>query len=437
MSSFIVLNMQQILEDMGSIIRTLAIGFVFIFVSGFSSAQSGFIEERIWSNVNPSTGLAQDFVIKKSGEKIFGEIYGDYDEATYNSIQFEAGGETQIFDASDLSAFGLENSRFFMSKVLPELQDEVFVQILVSGQLQLNYYDKKYYLDNGDEIFELKAFYTIGAIDGNRLKRYVKAYMSVLKTQMAGSCGLELNSAIEQTKMEEQDFIKLFTQYHECLGVSNQVHVSKVKFIRVSPVLTAGFCKVGLLDRSVEQGQINDFDGSIAYRFQAGIRLHEFRKLPRISIDFRLGIEQFNSTFKSEFLSPGVVSITAMEEFKETSVFIPFSFNYSFFRKDKMDLYGGLVAAMWFRDFKSESSEIREEVFQSDRINLYERPILEGPKRLFVPGLKVGARFPKGKMTVFTELQGDLQLDYYTSNILAKRSSFSRSVVSFHLGVEF
>ncbi|MFC3878619.1 hypothetical protein ACFOSV_00435 [Algoriphagus namhaensis] len=418
-------------------IVSIFLGFSLVFLALQAYSQSGFIEESIWSNVNPQTGLEEDFVITKSGEKIFGKIISDYDQATYKTLIFESNGEKKNYTTLDLNAFGLENSRFFMTKRLPEIDEEVFVQILVSGPLQLNYYDQRYFLDNGEEISELKAFYTVGSIDGNKLKRYVKAYMSVLKLEMAGECGVLLNDMIETTKMDEQDFIRLFTAYNECQGGPNQVHVSKVKFMKVAPVLTAGVSMISLLDRSVERGQLNDFGNNLALRFLAGVRLKEFRKLPRISIDFGLGLEQFNSTFESDFESPGVVSINAVEEFKETSVFVPFSFNYSVFRKDNLDLYAGVMAAIWFRSLNIESTEIREEIFQSDRVNLYNTPILEGPKRLFVPGLKVGARIPAGKMTVFTELQGDLQLDYYTANILAKRSSFSRSALTFQIGLEF
>jgi hypothetical protein len=60
-----------------------------------------------------------------------------------------ADGETATYDPKDLKAFGLENSRFFITKSVPGEEGSRFVQILVSGALQLNFYNNRYFLDNG------------------------------------------------------------------------------------------------------------------------------------------------------------------------------------------------------------------------------------------------------------------------------------------------
>ena len=254
---------------------------------------------------------------------------------------------------------------------------------------------------------------------------------------MAGDCGVQLNDLIEKTKMEELDFILLFKQYHECMGLPFTVHVSKVKFLKVSPVVMAGFGVASIYDRSVETGQVNDLEGTLTQRFQVGVRLDDFRKLPRVSIDFRIGMERLNSKFVSDFVRPGIVRISASEAFSETNVFIPLSFNYSVYRRQNLDVYAGVIASIWFSSIKTTGGRIEEQFLSSDRRNLYENSILVGVDRLFVPGLKLGAKFPVGKMVFFSELQGDVQLDYYTTNILAKRSSFSRSGLSFQVGLAF
>lgn len=413
------------------------VGFLFLILSLSANAQSGFISESIWGNINPTTGEAGDFIITKSGVKVFGKVISKYDEATYRTVVFANDGVETTYSPNDLQAFGLTNSRFFMTKTLPGESDAKFVQILLSGELQLNFFDNRYFLDNGDEMFELRAFYTQGQIDGNKLKRYVKAYISTLKIQMAGDCGTQLNDLIENTKMEELDFIRLFSKYHESGALPYKVHVSNVKFLKVSPVMMAGLGSASLYDRSVETGQINDLEGKISHRLQFGVRLHDFRKLPRVSIDFRVGMELLNSKFVSSFESPGVVRISASEEFSETNVFIPLSFNYSVFRRQNIDVYAGLITSVWFSSIKSKGALIEEQFLNSERTNLYEDSFLVGVDRLFVPGLKVGAKFPLGKMVIFSELQGDLQLDYYTTNILAKRSSFNRAGLSFQIGIEF
>jgi hypothetical protein len=154
-------------------------------------------------------------------------------------------------------------------------------------------------------------------------------------------------------------------------------------------------------------------DNTISYRFQGGLRLHDFRKFPRISLDLRLGVECLNTTFQSRFESPGVVIIQAEENFQETSVFIPISFNYSVYRKNETDVYLGLSGAAWYRSISSSSGIITEELIGRGKTNIYTREIVTGVDRLFVPGLKLGVNFPLGdRMRLFTETQFDVLLDY-------------------------
>ncbi len=421
-------------------VNKTSLGFLltFLLLTTTMRAQSGFIDKFTYDNNNPATGSPGDFIVMPSGVKIFGNILSKYDEATYQYLDFMADGQTYTYYPKDLKAFGLANSRFFMTKTVPGEVESKFVQILVSGELQLNFYENKYFVDNGTELIELRAFYTQGQIEGNKLKRYVKAYISTLKFQMAGNCGTKLNDQIEKTKMEELDFVRLFEAYHECNGLPYTSHINSVKFLKVSPVLIGGIGKVALLDRSVEAGQQNGLENTISYRLQGGLRLHDFRKFPRISIDVRFGIEILNTTFQSRFESPGIVIIQAEENFQETSLFIPIAVNYSVYRKNKADVYLGIAGAAWYPSMKSSPGKITEELIGRDRTNIYNREIVVGVKRLFVPGFKMGANFPLGqRMRIFTETQFDLLLDYYTTNILAKRSSFSRAGVSLQIGIEF
>jgi hypothetical protein len=155
-------------------------------------------------------------------------------------------------------------------------------------------------------------------------------------------------------------------------------------------------------------------------------------------LDLRLGVELLNTTYQSRFESPGVVIIRAEENFQETSIFIPIAVNYSFYRNNETDVYLGLSGAAWYRSISSTSGIITEELIGSGKTNIYNRKVVTGVNRLFVPGLKLGANFPLGdRMRLFTETQFDLLLDYYTTNILAKRSSFSRTGLSFQIGIEF
>ena len=103
-------------------------------------AQRGFIDKFLYDNINPVSGSPEYFILMSSGEKIFGKVQNKYDEATYQSLDFMADGETSTYNPKDLKAFGLANSRFFITKSVPGEEGVRFVQVLVSGALQLNFY---------------------------------------------------------------------------------------------------------------------------------------------------------------------------------------------------------------------------------------------------------------------------------------------------------
>jgi hypothetical protein len=44
--------------------------FLLLIVSLSVQAQSGFIPQEVWSNINPATGLPSDYVLNTSGVKL-------------------------------------------------------------------------------------------------------------------------------------------------------------------------------------------------------------------------------------------------------------------------------------------------------------------------------------------------------------------------------
>ncbi|MEP4374465.1 MAG: hypothetical protein ABJ333_05375, partial [Algoriphagus sp.] len=112
--------------------------FLIVMPFFFAHAQGGYVEEQVWSNVNPDSRQAEDFVILNNGQKLFGKVVRAYDFSNYDQVDFQYQGNLKTYFPSDLQAFGLDNGRFFMSKMLPGSSVIEFVQVLFSGSLQLD-----------------------------------------------------------------------------------------------------------------------------------------------------------------------------------------------------------------------------------------------------------------------------------------------------------
>jgi hypothetical protein len=404
----------------------------------YAQAQSGYIEESAWSNINPISGQASDFIITADGDKLFGVILRNYDYNNYDQVDFEHNGAVKTYFPGDLRSFGLENGRFFVSKLLPESSSLEFVQVLLSGRLQLDFKKGNYYLDNGVQIQHLRSYYRDVEGHGTSTRRQVKLYIATLKINTAGECGMELTDLIERSRIDEQDFIRILTQYHECENLPYKLHVEKIPFFKFSPTLALG---VGMdLTKAPEIHEKTNyaFSNSMSYNAFVGFRLHDFRRFPKSSFDLRLGYIHRSATFNASSENMREV-VTGGHEFSESNVVIPFSYNFSFVKKTDTDIYLGLVMSAWFTSTKTNMSILEFNVPSIGETLLYEQKIVSVKKQSTIPGIKLGASFPiSSNWKFFSELQLDYLSDFYAFELLDSRSiSVNRTYLSIKAGIEF
>ncbi|MEB2776972.1 outer membrane beta-barrel protein [Algoriphagus sp. D3-2-R+10] len=423
---------------MVKILRWAAVFLLMCMPFFYAQAQGGYIEEAVWSNINPASGLVSDFIILSDGTKLFGEIIRNYDYTEYEKVDFEFNGGINTYLPADLKAFGLVNGRFFMSKKLSESSELEFVQVLLSGRLQLDYKKGNYYLDNGIEIQQLRSFYQDTQGPGSSRRRHIKLYISTLKINTAGTCGMELTDLIERSRIDEQDFIRILTQYHECEDLPYKLHVEKIPFVKISPTVGVGIGTLLTRSYNNEQGRASRIDKPYFFQAQAGIRFHDFRKSPKISIDVRIGYNSVSGIWEISETNSAIL-VTASQQFKQNVVSIPLSFNYSILKKNEMDVYLGLKAGLMFNSLKTEEGTVDFTFIHNRETFLSHMPILDVEKTLFVQGLKIGSNWSFAKKrTFYTEIQAD-----YTSNTYLTYLPNSTNVgynalyVSLNMGIEF
>jgi len=424
---------------MVKILRVVAVLFLIAMPFFYAQAQSGYVEESVWSNVNTASGQASDFIITKNGTKLFGVIQRNFDYTEYDKVIFEASNGGNTYLPAELKAFGLDNGQFFMSKRLPDSSELEFVQILFSGNLQLDYKKGKYYIDNGLEIQELRAYYEDITVDGEKRRRSIKLYISILKILTSGTCGFEMQDLIEKSRLDEQDFIRILTQYHECEELPYKLHIEKIPFVKLSPTFSLGLGADFTSASNVPNKFNYAFTNSSRYVAFAGFRLHDFRKFPKSSLDLRIGYVMYSGTIDASIYK-GNDLVTASQTFRENSIVIPFSYNYSFVKRKDFDLYLGLVLSGWFSSGITELGILElTATYKPGEIQLVEEKIMRVSTNKVFPSLKTGANFTiSDKMKVFTELGVEFFKDYYNVQILASPLiNLNRTYVSLQLGLEF
>ena len=400
-------------------------------------SQSDRLSEFDWTNVDPSSGQESDFVVLISGKKLFGEVLRNYDKASYDEIQFQAGGEIKAFVPADLKGFGLDNGQLFFSRILPGETVQSFVQILVSGSLELSERRGSLFLDDGKTYQKLDSYEKKIDRDGQTVRKLYKPYIFVLKSALSGECAVLLYPKVDRLTLNRDNIIRLLEDYYLCQEAEYRVHVEKVPQVKISPTVGAGISHFSLGSAQKREGRNDQFSNNLAYQGFVGVRFHDLRAIPRLSIDLRVGYSMFNTTVLSS--SEGAqIAWTSSEETEETAFYVPVSFNYSVVKNQQSELYFGISGGLWIKEVTTSGGIVDLKNVSTGDTRLYESKIVEVLDSNFIPGLKVGYTFAlSSKMRLLMELEANTQKDYYRFDVLQNKSEYSRGRLSFQVGLEF
>lgn len=385
-----------------------------------------------------SKAQGNDYIINNSGERIYGEILRDFDFNDSETIKFSLGTkEKKSYSPNDIEGFGLENGRYFLSMELPEVNGKVFAQIIFSGKLSLISYKTRYFIDAGNQIIELKHSYkTIDEFGNQVRKTNRKPYLGILNFVMSGNCGTQLQSSLVLTGYNEQDFIAIFQKYHLCEDLPYEIHVEKIPFLKISPVVGLGLNISNQLNSFADIGRYDVFENNLFPMVQAGIKLYGFRKAPRFSFDASIGFTSQNNTVNSEIIEPGV-NLTGTETYQLSSVFLPVFFNHSLFSNGNFETYVGIGGALRINKFESDFAMIDYHTENGEVTLLIESPIFRVKNKIFSPAAKIGTHFrSKSRIGIISELQVDYLNDAYSIDMFQK-AIYNEIMFSFLIGVRF
>ncbi|MBB6324656.1 hypothetical protein FHS59_000271 [Algoriphagus iocasae] len=419
----------------GKYYRVALLSFLFILPNFLAFGQKDFTEKNLLENTPSKSGIPSDFILDSSGNKVFGRVIRSFDFSDYEVIEFEKDGKITTYAPDQIQGFGLDNGRFFLSKLLPDSDDFQFAQILFSGKYQLLERKNKFFVDSGLEIIELKI---IPRENYTGKKKFVKLYISTLKFLMTGRCGLELAPKIERADLEEQDLIQIFIEFHECEDYPYVVHVDKIPLVKVSPTIGIGGGMVSPKALEAIEGRAVDIQSPYFVQAMIGGQLHDFRKAPRLSFDFKVGYRLMSSSWLVSQISGSYLYIGS-QDIRQGSLLIPLSLNYTFYKKEAMDLYLGLGGGFVFSKLKNEEGLVDlTNLTIKETVLTYEDLVDVRPK-LFSPAIKLGSNIYSGSnKSIYTEVLAEYAKAMYISylpNYHGKEyNSFS---VSLSLGIKF
>nr|WP_139235892.1 porin family protein [Algoriphagus locisalis] len=312
-----------------------------------------------------------------------------------------------------------------------------FVQILFSGKLQLDFRKGKYYLDNGKQIQQLRVVKKTLSVGVMSNTRRIKVHSAILKNATLGKCQEELKYLIENADVKENDFIEILEKYHNCEGLPYKIHLDKIPVAKISFTFGLG-TGMQFLHKNNPVGRKSSLENPLFYQGFIGLRIHEFRTSPKISVDLRAEYQQSSTSWKIDESNASLI-VTGSSTFDQKTLAFPVSLNYSVFKTEQVDIYFGAKAGLLFNKVESDEGTISVTYTHNNKTDISYAPIVDYSKLVLVPGVKIGANFSMGaEKKLFAEIQADYAFNMYQTLLVLYNKPLETNAVfvSLKLGFE-
>lgn len=381
---------------------------------------------------------ADDYILKADGQKETGVILGSFENDQYNTVRFRsAAGGTGTFGPGDIQGFGFQSGRKFMAIRLPGSENLEFVQVLLTGKLSLYKANDKFYVNDGREIHELKAFYDKATVAGRETRELKKPYLGTINMLMAGECSAEIYDVLADTKYDDYSLVKLLSKYHYCEGITYEQHLPELPFVRISPVIYGGVTYMSMSPASRPENRKDAFENHQTPIMQIGIKAHQFRRWKRLFIDVSVGYSKLDNTIISEYTSESQY-MTAKEVFSASTITIPAFVNYTWTRAGSFDSYIGIGFNSRFSSLESEFAMVDQTLTHNGVTTIYEREFTSINEKMTSAAGKIGVvwNFSK-KIGLLAELQLDYLPAFYQVNLPFNEASYNQTNTSLLIGLRF
>lgn len=162
------------------------------------------------------------FVVTHENDTLFGQLDYRSNFRNYQSCIFREGEDTFEYFPGQISGFGFVNDKYYSSGII----DSVFVEVLVSGQVNLYKHRDHFYVKKQDsDLYKLETKEKYVEINPNIYNRLIKKKGMVEDTKWIGVLNYLLSDCISVTRnlngkaLTEKNLSNLIVNYHDCLGL--------------------------------------------------------------------------------------------------------------------------------------------------------------------------------------------------------------------------
>ena len=173
------------------------------------------------------SGFRKGFLLSTKGDTIPGFIQysGNSKHNQYCSFRKTTTQPDVHYKPGEINGFRFENDQYYVTKSVGKSSD-VFLEVLVKGNITLYRFNKIYYIEKGDSLlFELSDEKDVVEMHGQRIKKKSKNFARLLSVLMA-DCPKVLDQ-IPVLDLKEKLIIDLVQRYNQCIGSTSTTYRSK------------------------------------------------------------------------------------------------------------------------------------------------------------------------------------------------------------------
>lgn len=368
----------------------------------------------------PQRSFIEGFVIESRGDTIFGQLEYRTGPSAYKSCSLKGAAGVTEYTPDQILGYGYIGDRYFISGI----EEGVFVEALVLGELSLFNKGDIYYLEKEGNIYKLETKKSVVERKGIKYNKDDNSWQGIVNLLVSDCEPISVNKTME---FKEKSLTEVTVRYNQCRGGEYFIVKEAKPWIKVRAGLKA-VLSFEILNNKImypyNYRHLEDRYSSV--NPGAGVVLSISSPRVNENISILTEINVYKTTFSS---LKQIVNTEYHDTYISfTSIAIPLSFKYSFtgFR-----LSPYLQAGSFSRYNLSYYSYYNSEIVRNNTVNTYTGEALDiTPMRLgWIMGCGISYPLENYEMVFGFRLNNEFPDVIYTEEIESKIKQYSFSLI--------
>lgn len=351
---------------------------------------------------------SKDILYLKDGSIIQGQI-------TYNAkkspdeVTLDVNGEIRKFTVNEAEGFLLEHQEKYIVKDLQTKEIDsknYFTRLIFEGEFNLYQLLGRFYIeDKNNRIIPLQKS-EVGNF--TKKEKSSKYHLSILSYLIQGACKSAGELTLEKIQLNDESLSNYLSTFHECQGIAYSKYVDTRPRLQINYYALVGVNHTRLNNSRESLPVMRKISKTTIPTLQAGLRLDELRGMPRVSMDFLIGISSQQNTIDF-FYEDNVYRYNVSTDYTLQTISANWFVNYSFLKTKNFDLYAGLGPMNRVNFYTSKYGMTEQIRTTSGFANLFEGQVFDIASSTLGLGFKLGSVLKKNNRSRIT---AELIMDY-------------------------